>query len=148
MTEISFHFNVPDKMAYACRLLRKAVNAGATVEVSADSTTLAQLDLALWTFAPLDFVPHCRAGGDPLNVAASPILLGHDESPGEYRQILLNMGYELATGFERYRKLIELVTNDDEDRQAARARWKHYASRGYAITRHDLAVNITVSSTA
>ncbi len=148
MTEISFHFNVPDKMAYACRLLRKAVNAGATVEVSADSTTLAQLDLALWTFAPLDFVPHCLAGGHPLNVAASPILLGHDESPGEYRQILLNMGYELATGFERFKKLIELVTNDDEDRQAARARWKHYASRGYAITRHDLAANITAGSTA
>ena len=58
------------------------------------------------------------------------------------------MGYELATGFERFKKLIELVTNDDEDRQAARARWKHYASRGYAITRHDLAANITAGSTA
>ena len=24
MTEIAFHFNAPDKLAYACRLLRKA----------------------------------------------------------------------------------------------------------------------------
>ena len=34
MTEISFHFNVPDKLAYACRLLRKAVNAGNKVVVA------------------------------------------------------------------------------------------------------------------
>jgi DNA polymerase-3 subunit chi len=32
-----------------------------------------------------------------------------------------------------------VVTGDDEARQQARLRWKHYADRGYAITRHDLA---------
>jgi DNA polymerase-3 subunit chi len=31
------------------------------------------------------------------------------------------------------------VTQEDEDRQQARMRWKHYADRGYAIKRHDLA---------
>ena len=29
MTEVAFHFNAPDKQAYACRLLRKAVAGGA-----------------------------------------------------------------------------------------------------------------------
>ena len=29
MTEIAFHFNVPDKLAYSCRLLRKAYLSGA-----------------------------------------------------------------------------------------------------------------------
>ncbi|MDR0479806.1 MAG: DNA polymerase III subunit chi, partial [Burkholderiaceae bacterium] len=43
-------------------------------------------------------------------------------------------------GFECYARLIELVGQDDEaDRAQARERWKHYAERGYAITRHDLA---------
>ena len=66
MTEISFHFNVPAKLVYACRLLRKAVNAGSKVKVVADPQTLAQLDSALWTFTPLDFVAHCNGDGDPL----------------------------------------------------------------------------------
>jgi len=42
-------------------------------------------------------------------------------------------------GFERFERLIEVVSQDDGDRQRARARWKHYADRGYAIQRHDLA---------
>ena len=28
MTEVDFHFNAPDKLGYACRLLRKAVANG------------------------------------------------------------------------------------------------------------------------
>jgi DNA polymerase-3 subunit chi len=31
------------------------------------------------------------------------------------------------------------VTTSDVDRLAARRRWKHYADRGYALKRHDLA---------
>jgi DNA polymerase III subunit chi len=46
-------------------------------------------------------------------------------------------------GFERFERLIEVVTQDDEDRQRARRRWKHYADRGYAITRRDLALKDT-----
>ena len=143
MTEISFHFNVPDKSAYACRLLRKAVNAGNKVKVVADPQTLAQLDVALWTFTPLDFVAHCHGDGDPLTASFSPVLLGGTSAASDKVQILLNMGLELAAGFERFERLIELVSTDDDDRQAARLRWKHYSSRGYAITRHDLAARTT-----
>ena len=37
MTEVAFHFNAPDKVAYACRLLRKAVGSGARVVVTAEA---------------------------------------------------------------------------------------------------------------
>jgi len=34
---------------------------------------------------------------------------------------------------------VEVVSAQDEsDRAQARTRWRHYASRGYTITRHDL----------
>ena len=59
MTEVAFHFNAPDKLGYACRLLRKAVGTGARVMVTGDSSTLRELDVALWTFAPLEFLAHC-----------------------------------------------------------------------------------------
>ena len=36
MTEVAFHFNAPDKLAYVCRLLRKATGSGARVVVTAN----------------------------------------------------------------------------------------------------------------
>jgi DNA polymerase-3 subunit chi len=51
----------------------------------------------------------------------------------------VNLGQQVPAGFERFERFIELVTLADEDRVAARSRWKHYADRGYAMKRHDLA---------
>ena len=140
MTEVAFHFNAPDKVAYACRLLRKALGSGAQVVVVADAQALDRLDVALWTFSPLEFLPHCRAPGDPLTLAASPVVLAADVTQSPHHQVLVNLGEQVPEGFERFERLIEVVGLDDDDRQRARGRWKHYAGRGYAITRHDLAL--------
>ena len=160
MTEISFHFNAPDKLAYACRLLRKAVNGGSQVVVTAAPETLASLDTLLWTISPLDFIAHCFADADAALVSASPILLGMpavllqaqaatfdlkasvSDSNAPIRPalaVLVNLGDNVPQGFERFERLVELVGANEEDRLNARDRWKHYAHRGYAIIRHDLA---------
>ncbi len=138
MTEIAFHFNAPDKVSYACRLLRKAVAAQSRVVVTGEREMLGQLDVALWTFAPLEFVPHCRAGADAVLRERSPVLLAESPLDAPHHQVLVNLGGEVPGGFERYERLIEVVTQDEADRGNARSRWKHYADRGYAITRHDL----------
>lgn len=137
MTELAFHFNLPDKLSYACRLLRKASRAGARVVVTGEAEQLQQLDVALWTFAPLEFVSHCTAQAPAQMVQASAVVLARDLEQTPHTQILLNLGAEVPRGFERFERLIELVSQQDVDRQAARARWRHYAGRGYAMVRHD-----------
>jgi len=139
MTEVAFHFNVPDKLGYACRLLRKAAGSGAKVVVTGDPEVLATLDAELWTFSPLEFIPHCQVTADSQLVAASPVLLADTPRGTPHHEVLVNLGTGVPEGFERFERLIEVVTQDDGDRQRARSRWKHYADRGYAITRHDLA---------
>ena len=139
MTEVAFHFNAPDKVAYACRLLRKAVGSGAKVVVTAGSDALHRLDVALWTFAPLEFVPHCQTSANAAVLAASSVVLTSTVSAAPHQQVLVNLGDQVPDGFERFERLIEVVGLQDADRQQARSRWKHYADRGYAITRHDLA---------
>ena len=47
MTAISFHVNLADPVAYACRLLRKAAGAGARVVVVGEPEQLRELDQAL-----------------------------------------------------------------------------------------------------
>ena len=139
MTEVAFHFNAPDKLAYACRLLRKAVAAGSRVVVTAPADALARLDTLLWTFSQTDFVAHVRQPAEAAALAASPVVL--TEAPAQalpHRQVLLNLGTQLPAGFDRYQRVIEVVSLDDEDRQLARGRWQQYTELGYTIVRHDL----------
>ncbi|RYG14959.1 MAG: DNA polymerase III subunit chi [Burkholderiales bacterium] len=140
MTEVAFHFNAPDKVSYACRLLRKAVGNGAKVVVTGEGGLLRELDTALWTFSALEFLPHCMGTGDAALLAASPIVLVEGAHGVPHQQVLVNLGARVPDGFERFERLIEVVAqNDEADRLGARNRWKHYADRGYSITRHDLA---------
>jgi DNA polymerase-3 subunit chi len=139
VTDISFHFNAPHKLAYACRLLRKAQAQGARLVVTGDPDTLRELDAALWTFSAQDFVPHClAAAATPQVLAASPIVLTETPREAPHQQVLVNLGLEVPAGFESFERLVEVVASGDEDRLPGRRRWKHYADRGYAITRHDL----------
>lgn len=141
MTEIAFHFNAPDRLAYTCRLLRKAVASGARLVVTGPTESLDRLDTELWTFSATDFVPHCRAQAESALLAASPVVLAVDPAATPHQQVLLNLGPEVPAGFERFERVIEVVGLDDADRQQARTRWRHYADRGYAMTRHDLGPN-------
>ena len=139
MTEVAFHFNVPDKLAYGCRLLRKAWGSGARVVVTAEPETLVRLDLLLWTFSALEFVPHCRLTAPAATLAASTVFLAPSLVDCPHHEVLVNLGQDVPPGFERFERFIELVTVADADRAAARSRWKHYTDRGYAMQRHDLA---------
>ena len=141
MTEVAFHFNAPDKIHYACRLLRKACTTSAKVVVVASEELLSALDAALWTFSPTAFVPHCRADADLGVLQNTPVLLMTPEKLAQqlpHHQVLVNLGSALVAGFESFEKVIEVVTQDDEDKSLARLRWKHYADRGYPLVRHDL----------
>ncbi|HZY19264.1 MAG TPA: DNA polymerase III subunit chi [Ramlibacter sp.] len=138
MTEIAFHVNTSDKLAYACRLLRKAWTTGAQVVVTGEPDLLRELDVSLWTFAPLEFVPHCYGATATDRVQArTPIVLADTPRGAPHHQVLVNLGPGVPDGFERFERLIELVGAQEQDLQAGRQRWKHYASRGYALQRHE-----------
>ena len=141
MTEVSFHFNVPHPLGYACRLLRKATRQGAQVVVTAPPATLAALDTALWSFEPLDFIPHLMPVPGAVvaeRLRATPVWLVQTPADAPHHQVLLNLGAEAPVGFESFARVIDIVPTDDAGRAAGRQRWKHYASRGYEITRHEV----------
>lgn len=140
MTEIAFHFNAPDKLAYSCRLLRKALGSGARVVVTASADTLQRLDHILWTFSPTEFVPHCYDTQDASVLALSPVVLTATPAQAPHQQVLVNLGESVPAGFERFERLIEVVGINEDDRTQARQRWKQYADRGYTLQRHDLAL--------
>lgn len=134
MTRIDFHSNVPDKIAYTCRLVRKARAANCLIVLYAsDRANLATLDQALWTFSEPDFLPHVMAG-DPL-AASTPIILTDDDSVDlPHHQILINLSTGTPAHFARFERMFEIISSDDADKAAGRDRYRFYQQRGYPLT--------------
>ena len=143
MTDIVFHFNVPDRLAYASRLAHQAFRREVKLTITASEGELAELDDRLWSLAPSDFVAHCRAPqAHAALLVASRIILCADPRLGLPEGVLLNLGAQLPTGFEQFQRVVEVVSLDEGDRVQARLRWKQYADAGHAISRHDAAAGI------
>ncbi len=136
MTRIDFHSNVPDPLAYVCRLIRKAYGAGQKVVVHGTPQQLSQLDARLWTFSALDFLPHC--GLDSPNASVTPIVLAATLEGLPHHQLLINLDVQAPAQFASFERLIEIVGAGAEDRQAGRERYRFYRERGYPLTHHDL----------
>lgn len=141
MTQVDFHFNVPDRSAYVCRLLRKAVYGGHRVLVLADAPDLDALDAVLWTFSPEDFVAHARVGSQP-SARHAPVLLA-SAVPSDLPQlprVLLHLQPEVCPAFTAFARVLEVVSLDADERAQARLRWRTYVQQGIQPHRHDLAV--------
>ena len=139
MTDIAFHFNAPDKLAYACRFARKALRHGARLVIAGPEEVLQPLDGMLWNLQPQDFLAHCRGDAAPELLQASPIVLVTALGQTPHHEVLLNLDAVIPDGFERFARVVEVVSaTDTEDRHHARARWRRYAALGYDIVRHDL----------
>lgn len=134
MTRIDFHTNVPDKIAYCCRLVRKAYGArNRIVVMTEDAAQQAALDAALWTFSGPDFLPHV-AFDDPL-APDTPIVLTHsDTAELPEADLLVNLARRAPAQFESFPRLIEVVSLDAEDAAAGRLRFVAYKRQEYQPT--------------
>jgi DNA polymerase-3 subunit chi len=139
---IDFHFNVDHPVIHACRVVRKALGGGRSVlAFSRDAQRLARLDSALWTFSALDFLPHVYADSELAD--HTPVWLSMTQLADRERDVLLLLDDEAAPDFERwferFERVIEIVSNEADDRARARARFKAYRDRGFAPRSHEIA---------
>lgn len=139
MTGVAFHFNVPDKPAYLCRLLRKVTNAGMRAIVLAPPSLVREVDQALWTFSQEDFISHALNTDSASMQERSAVLLATQECDASLRQVLVNCLPEVPAGFIKFERVVEIVGADDGDRAWARQRWKQYTQQGFELIRHDVA---------
>lgn len=134
MTRIDFHSNVPDKIHYTCRLIRKARAADCRIVVFDNNR--AQLELlneALWTFSESDFLPHVMMN-DPL-VAQTPIILTEDTSASfPHHELLINLTQNIPDDYARFTRVIEVISTDQQDTSAGRERYRHYQQQGISLT--------------
>jgi len=134
MTRIDFHTNVPDKIAYACRLVRKARSAQhKVVLMTDDAAQLAELDQAMWTFSATDFLPHVAAS-DALATQTPVLLTDNDAAELPHRELLINLSRRTPATLDRFARVIEIISSDEEDAAAGRKRYSAYKQQAYPLT--------------
>lgn len=133
MSSIDFHAGLADKLAYACRLVRKAWRSGHQVVVTGPPAELSRLDQLLWTFEPGEFIPHARlrAGeAAPARLARTPVWLAERPADAARHDVLVNLGPGAAADGSGFSRVIELVGADEADAAAGRQRWRQYRAAG------------------
>lgn len=140
---VEFHTGVADDVGFACRLLRKAYQQGARVQVHAPGPTLARLDRDLWTFVEREFIPHLRLGGPgpwPAAARLTPLWLLEGELPADLAlpapPVLVNLGAPAPSRLDGLARIIEVVARDADDEQRGRARWRTYRALGLEVVHH------------
>jgi len=133
-TRIDFHTNIPDKLAYACRLARKAYTAKAKVVLLAeDAQQAAALDAALWTVADTAFVPHVLAG-DPLAGQTPVIVTASDVDALPHYDMLVNLTRRTPANVDRFARVFEIISTDEADAAEGRKRYVAYKRQSYPLT--------------
>ena len=142
MTRIDFYFNVANKSQLVVDLVQAALGKRRQVTIlAADESAASQLSSGLWQTKPESFLPNVRANA--LHAAATPVLIGlqSDNLSNDVMQddMLINLTAVEPVFFSRFTQLVELVSDDEQDKMTARARFKFYRDRGYEIKTTDQA---------
>jgi len=141
---IDFAFGAGDRLRAACQTARKRYLAGHRLVVyCGDGARLSAFDRMLWAFDDISFVPHVLAT-DPL-AADTPVLLtaadpqvARERTGATPETWLLNLDDDCPPNYDGFERLLEIVSDDPADRQAARQRWRAYQAAGHTLHSHDL----------
>ncbi len=138
MTLIDFYVNSENRLATLATLSAKALRQRARLFVLTDGQEgTERVDRYLWTQPAIGFLPHCRAADK--RAALTPIIVDHHTDHLSHEQVLVNFRSDCSQVFSRFERLIEIVGLEEEDKSAARARFRFYRDRGYEIRTHDIA---------
>ena len=139
MTQVDFYVLPKDgslTLAQAVgRIAEKAVGKGHQVFIQAtDEAEAVNVQQGLWTFKAQSFLPSALLTSHD----REPVVIGWAEPGLEYDDVLLNVSGAVPGYFSRFRRLAEIVTQDEAKLAASRDAWRFYRDRGYPLAKHDL----------
>lgn len=139
MTEVFFYIlddaGETSRLRLAWRVAERALRAGRQVYVHTSNADQARIvDEHFWRDPAAGFLPHALQE----EAGATPVVIGHRDDPGDHHDVLLNLGDSVPDFFSRFSRVAEMVTGDENERRAARGRWKFYRDRGFPVHDHRL----------
>jgi len=118
----------------ACMLAMMAWEQGHRVCVRTESQSEARtLDQQMWDVPPGRFLPHGQ-GEDKAPVC----ITARSEDIPKNRDLVINLCTEAVPDAEQFRRLLEIVPADSDQRTASREKFKTYRDRGLSPETHQM----------
>ena len=137
MTKIDFYTGSEDKLRTACQLSHKAMQNGVRVLLHTPDEVMAEaLDKLLWHYPATAFIPHCRS--EEAQAADMPVVVSHQTGNFPHSELLISLHTASLPFFSRFERVIEIVTQDEDDARLGRERFSFYRDRGYELRHVDL----------
>jgi DNA polymerase-3 subunit chi len=125
------------RLLIACRLLEKAYIRGHKVYVLCNNQHDAELiDELLWTFKEDSFIPHNLQGEGP--EPPPPIQIGYGNEPRGFNDILLNLSDQVPSFYTRFKRVMELVSNVEVQKEQSRVNYREYRAKGCELNTHPI----------
>lgn len=143
MTSIDFYISESTDTSIrdllACRLSEKACHTNAATFIHTQTEQHSQeIDKLLWTFKEHSFIPHQLYNHEESEKQHHPVLIGHDIEPEKNFDLLINLDSKIPDFYSRFNRVIEIVTNDKQQRDLSRKHYTFYKDRGYIINTHNI----------
>ena len=136
MTEVSFYTNVSDETHLMGKLLSKAHNVGRKLHISVRNKRHGEkITRDLYASEPTSFFGISSLPHDVHDLTSAII---SDTSDYAHNDIIINLTLEIPDNFSAFKRVIEIVSQDEENINAARNRYRWYKDRGYSIATHKL----------
>lgn len=149
MTSIDFYFNVASRPQVVRNLVKSALLKRRQVTIFTDDEIIAsELNHDLWQNEAISFLPNVLI--NHAHAARTPVIIYCKNNQAEMHALvsensilqddmLINLTAHEPIFFSRFKQLIELVTDNEQDKTIARQRYKFYRDRGYTIKNIDQA---------
>lgn len=143
MTRVDFYVlstnNPHERRVLACRLAEKAWRQGMKVYIQTGSEADTEImDKLLWTFRQGSFIPHQVANGRVAEWDDFPVALGQGLAPDAFRDLVINLSFDKPPGFEAFKRVAEVLDEDETVRAEGRVRYTAYKKLGFELESHKL----------
>lgn len=126
----------PERQDFACKLVEKIYRGGQFCYLLAEDARQAdEIDKLLWTFRAGSFVPH-QIFHDQPPAYRNTVLIGGVEIPEDWRKVVVNLSSHFPPIAPPAERIVEILDNSEESRQAGRLRYRHYLDAGLTIVTH------------
>ncbi len=130
-----------ERYIVACKITEKAYKLGKRVFILTNTAEESQaLDNLLWSFKQGSFIPHEIVDSTQPQIAdtlPNSVLIGTSTSTTS-ATVLINLSTELPDNMDRFERIVEIIDQDMQIKQAGRQRYKAYQSRNFQLKTHNL----------
>lgn len=130
--QVSFYSDAVEPLRFACRLIRRALASGKPVGVCVPPPLAVELDGLLWSFDPVEFIPHRRLDG-VMPPSPGEVLLVADAALLPHRALLVNLGDEMPSAALEFERVLEVVGTEPDRVRAGRMRYRVYQQAGASL---------------